>query len=100
MIKQPPKIPREKKRCPISVPLSICEQTEATTEKKKVRKGSTADLSNSGLGIYTEGELQPGTVIEIECADFWTTPKNFTVKWCNRVKFNFFRIGLEIRDND
>jgi hypothetical protein len=86
------------KRGQISVPVSIRKQTEATPEKKQVIRGTTADLSNSGLGVYTEGELQTGTLIEIECPDIWAVPKKFTVIWCHKVRLNFYRMGLAIQN--
>lgn len=88
---------RGKKRGPISVPVSFPEPTEATTGKK-IRKGTTSDLSDAGLGIFSEVELKPGAIVEIECNDIWESPKKFSVKWCNKVRYNFYRIGLEVKN--
>ena len=93
-----PKEQRQKKRGLISVPVSFPDPEETTAEKKKVRKGTTADISISGLGIYSDIELKPDTILEIECPDIWDDPKKFSVQWCNRVKYNFYRIGLEVKD--
>jgi hypothetical protein len=89
---------RQKKRGLISVPVSFPDPAEISAEKKKVLKGRTADFSVSGLGIYSDIELQPDTILEIECRDIWDAPKKFSVQWCNRVKHNFYRIGLEAKD--
>ena len=89
---------RGKKRCPVSLPVSIEELSETPAEEKKARKGSTADVSNSGLGIYSEVEMKPGTILEIECNDIWEEPKKFAVKWCHKVRLNFYRIGLQVED--
>ncbi len=88
---------RGKKRGPLSVSVSFSEQTEGTTGKN-IRKSTTADLSSSGLGIFSEVELKPDTIIEIECSDIWDAPKKFSVKWCNKVRYNFYRIGLEVKN--
>ena len=87
---------RQNKRGRISLPLVINKQVDEPTEQKKVHKGSTADLSNSGLGIFSDIEIKPGSVIEIECCDIWDAPKKFPVKWCYKMRDNFYRIGLEI----
>lgn len=88
---------RQERRGPISVPVYFSETADATPEKKKIRQGTTADLSNSGLGIFSDVELKPDTTIKIESRDIWDAPNNFVVLWCNRVKYNFYRIGLEKR---
>jgi hypothetical protein len=98
MIKSVLRNQREKKRCPVSLPVSVEELSETPAEAKKTRKGSTADVSNSGLGIYSHVELKPGTILEIECNDIWEGSRKFTVKWCNKVRLNFYRIGLHIED--
>jgi hypothetical protein len=90
---------RQDKRGRISLPLSINKQTDAPAEQKEFHKGSTADLSNSGLGIFSDVEIRPGTVIEVECRDIWEAPKKFPVKWCYKMRDNFYRIGLEVNQN-
>lgn len=87
---------RENKRGRISLPLSFNKQADTPDKKNKFHKGSTADLSNSGLGIFSNVEIRPGTVLEIECREIWDAPKKFPVKWCNKIKHNLYRIGLEV----
>ena len=87
---------RQKKRGRISLPLSINKQADKPSEQKKFHKGSTADLSESGLGIFSEVEIKPGTLVEIECRDIWDAPKQLPVKWCYKMRDNFYRIGLEV----
>lgn len=93
-----PKEQRQKKRGLISVPVSFQDPAETPAKKKKVLKGITEDFSKSGLGIFSDIELKPNTILEIECQDIWDTPKKFSVQWCNRIKYNFYRIGLEVKD--
>ena len=87
---------RQDKRGRLSLPLSINEQADTPVEQKKFHKGSTADLSKSGLGIFSDVEIKPGTVIEIECCDIWDAPKKFPVKWCYKMRYDLYRIGLEV----
>jgi hypothetical protein len=98
MIRKLPKEHRKKKRAPISVPVKYTDLSEVSDVKKKVTgKGMSADLSDNGLGIFSDKELKPETVVEIECEDIWETSKQFTVKWCSRIKHNFYRLGLAVR---
>jgi hypothetical protein len=96
MIRKVPKEKRQKRRGPISVPVSF---TAGAGEREgvEVREGMTADFSESGLGLYSPQAMNPGAVLEIECQDIWETPKKFTVCWCNRVSNNFYRIGLSLQ---
>jgi hypothetical protein len=96
MIKKMPKEKRQKRRGPISVPVSFTSDS-GEQGKKEVQEGRTADFSESGLGIYSHRELKKGAILEIECQDIWETPKKFTVQWCNRVSSNFFRVGLSVQ---
>ena len=92
---------RQTKRDLISVPVSFPDPTELSDKKKKVLKGTTADFSISGLGVFSDIELKPDTILEIECRDIWDTPRKFSVQWCNRIRFyrhNFYRIGFEVND--
>jgi hypothetical protein len=89
---------RQTKRNPISVAVSFPDPAEISAEKKKVLKGTSADFSPSGLGIFSHIELKPDTMLEIECRDIWDNPKKFSVQWCNKVIFNFYRVGLEAKN--
>ncbi len=98
MIRKMPKEQRHKRRGPISVPVSFTSAAGETEQKEtEVREGTTADFSESGLGLYAREELETGAVLEIECQDIWETPKKFTVQWCNRVSSNFYRVGLSVQ---
>jgi hypothetical protein len=83
---------RGRKRTKITVPASY--STGSEKEKSLSGKASIADVSDSGVGLYSEAELPAGMVLEIECDDLWDSPKKFVVKWSNRLGHNFFRIGL------
>jgi len=98
MIRKLPKEQRKKKRCPISVPVTYTDLSEVPDVKKKATgRGTSADLSAEGISIFSGREFKPGTVLEIECQDIWETSKQFTVKWCNKIEYNFFRLGLAVR---
>lgn len=81
----------------MSVPLKFTNVESAPVEKNVEGEGTTADVSREGMGFFSDKELTPGTVLEIECSDIWALPQQFTVKWCDRIQYNFFRMGLEIR---
>lgn len=88
---------RHEKRGLISVPVSFSDPAEIPAEKKKILRGTTADFSTSGLGIFSDIELKPDTVLEIECRDIWDAPRKFLVQWCDRIIYNFYHIGLEVK---
>ena len=90
---------RGKKRVSISVPVRYAGIEEASNGKKVAGEGATADLSEDGLGVFSHRELEPGTVLEIECTDIWAAPRQFTIKWCDRIQYNFFRLGLEAKSD-
>ncbi len=93
MIKKLAKEQRQRKRGSMSVPLSYAGGPGKGGEPLS-GDATTADVSESGIGIFSEGELFPGTVLEIECEDLWDSPRKFVVKWSNRIGHNFFRVGL------
>ncbi|MEJ2695088.1 MAG: PilZ domain-containing protein [Candidatus Sulfobium sp.] len=88
---------RKKKRGPISVPVRFADSAVISGGGKVAGEGTTADVSEQGIGFFSDKELQPGTVLEIECRDIWAVPRQFTVKWSDRIQYNFFRTGLERR---
>jgi c-di-GMP-binding flagellar brake protein YcgR len=92
MIKKLPTGVRQRKRARISVQASYSGRSEE--EKPVSGEAMTADVSDSGIGLFSEGELLPGTVLEIECEDLWDSPQKFVVKWSNKIRHNFFRVGL------
>jgi hypothetical protein len=96
MIKKMPKEKRQARRAPISVPISFTTANREQ-ENKEVKEGSTADFSESGLGVFSYEQINPGALLEIECWDIWETPKKFSVRWCNRVSSNFYRLGLSVQ---
>jgi len=98
MIRRLTKEQRKRKRGRICAPVTYTSLPEGSDERKKVNtEGTTADLSDNGLGLFSDKEVKPGTILEVECEDIWETPKQFTVKWCNRIEYNFYRLGLEFR---
>ncbi len=97
MIRKMPKEQRRKRRGPISVPVSFGTVT-GEPGNREIEEGRTADFSESGLGLYSHHELEPGAVLEIECLDIWEAPKKFTVRWCNKVSGNFYRVGLSVQE--
>jgi hypothetical protein len=97
MIRKLTKNQRKQKRASISVPLKYAGDSETSDGRKIAGEGTTADLGENGLGFFSQRELEPGTVLEIECMDIWAAPKQFTVKWCDRIQYNFFRLGLEAK---
>lgn len=99
MIRKLPRERRKKKRGPISVPVKFSDPAGTSEGKRVTGEGTTADVSDKGIGFFSNKELEPGIVLEIECNDIWAEPRQFTVRWCDRIQYNFFRLGLELRSD-
>ncbi len=97
MIRKLPKDQRKQKRGSFSVPVKYAGTAETSDGRKVAGEGTTADVGENGLGLFSKREIAPGTILEIECMDIWAAPKQFTVKWCDRIQYNFFRLGLEAK---
>jgi hypothetical protein len=92
MIKKIAKEHRGRKRTRISVPASFSSGSEK--EESPSGAASIADISDAGIGLFSQAELSAGMMLEIECKDLWESPKKFVVKWSNRIGHNLFRVGL------
>ncbi len=97
MIRKLPREQRNAKRGRISLPVKYSDLAESSNGKGKVsHEGTTADLSENGLGLYSDKEIKAGTVLEIECLDIWESPRRFVVRRCHRIDLTFYRLGLEL----
>jgi hypothetical protein len=92
MIEKVAREQRRGKRTRVSLPVRYSDGPEVGVSLPG--GAMTTDISISGIGLFSEGNLRPGTVLEIECEDLWDSPKKFVVRWSNRIGYNFFRVGL------
>ena len=87
------KVPKEKRshkaRLGMSVPCLL------STDSETPGKGTTFDLGKGGMCIFSSKALQPGHFVEIQCKTIWDEPKTGSVRWCQKINHNLYRIGIE-----
>jgi hypothetical protein len=88
MIKVPKERRGDKGRLGMSMPCIISIDTRTS------REGTTFDISKGGMCVFSNRCLDAGHVIEIQCKDIWDQPKTGTVKWCQKIEHNLYRIGI------
>jgi hypothetical protein len=88
MIKVPIERRGKKGRLGMSMPCSVC------AESKTFKDGTTFDVSKGGMCVFSNNCFEIGHIIEIQCEAIWDRPKTGTVKWCQKVKHNLYRIGI------
>lgn len=72
----------------MSMPCIVSADTETLHEC------TTFDLGEGGMCIFSNKCLEVGHVVELQCKAIWDSPKTGTVKWCQKIKYNLYRIGI------
>ncbi len=88
MIKVPKERRRDKRRLDMSMPCVIL------TDHKTSEAGTTFNISEGGMCVFSDKSLDAGRVIDIQCRALWDQPKTGTVKWCRKIKHDLYRIGI------
>ena len=88
MIKVPKERRVDKRRLAMSVPCMV------SGDKKTYEEGTTFDISKGGMCLFAEKDLEVGRVIEVRCDAIWDGPKTGTVRWCQKIRYNLYRIGI------
>ena len=57
--------------------------------------GTLFDMSQSGVGMFSEKCLRESSVIRIFAKGLWKGPRYATVMWCEEVGPNLYRAGLQ-----
>jgi hypothetical protein len=64
-------------------------------DEKHKFSGILIDTSHTGVGLYTFRPLEKGNCIEIYRTGIGE-PVIATVKWCNKIGMDLFRVGISI----
>ena len=88
MIKVPKERRSNKGRLGMSIPCIV------STNGKTIDEDTTFDISRSGMCLFSDKCVAVGHVIEIHCKAIWDKPKIGTVKWCDKIQHNLYRIGI------
>ena len=57
-------------------------------------KGTTFDISDSGMGFYTDKPLRAGLTLNIQISHIWDDPRTGVVRWNCMKSPNCFRVGI------
>lgn len=86
------KVPKERRgikgRLGISMPCVLY------TDPKASQESSTFDIGKGGMCLFSNKCLEDGHRVEIRCEAIWNEPKIGTVKWCQKIKHDLYRIGI------
>ena len=88
MIKVPKERRGSKGRVGMSMSCIICDN------EKTCKEGTTFDIGKGGMCVFSHKCLEVGHVIEIQCESIWDKPKIGTVKWCDKIEQNLYRVGV------
>lgn len=79
----------------ITVDCAVCS-AEEYAKKIKTFKAITTNLSNSGLGIYTDRPLEQGASMALFSNRLGVAPLTALVKWCQPASRRGYKVGLEL----
>ncbi len=82
---------RNKKRNSVNLPIIYAFSSE---HRINVNHGTTFDISDSGIGFYTDKPLKEGLNLQVHLSHVWDFPRSSTVQWCSMKNVNLYRVGL------
>ena len=82
---------RAYKRIRVNIPViySYSGEYKVTNDK-----GTTSDISDSGMSFYTDKPLRAGLTLDLQIPHFWDVTKICTVRWNSMKSLNCFRVGV------
>ena len=75
----------------INLPVSY---TYSDEHKLTIDKGTTSDVSDSGMGFYTYKPLRAGLTLDIKIPHIWDSPRTCVVRWNSMKSYDCFRVGV------
>lgn len=82
---------RSLKRMKINLPVVY---TYFGEYKFTVDNGTTADISDTGMGFYTDKPLRSGLTLDIKIPHLWDSPRTCVVRWNSMKSSDCFRVGV------
>jgi len=82
---------RNQKRNSVNLPIIYAFSSE---NRINVNHGTTFDISDSGIGFYTDKPLLEGLNLQVHLSHVWDFPKSSVVQWCIMKNVNLYRVGL------
>jgi hypothetical protein len=62
------------------------------------QKGTTRDISNSGMCFYSDKPLREGLSLNIHVPKIWNVPRPCIVKWSSMEKAHRWRVGVAFQE--
>jgi hypothetical protein len=87
---------RTNERTGLAVPIDYTLPGSEADKSKYYFEGTTSDISDSGVGFYTNMPLHKGMGINILSEYLWSEPKSGTVRWCKTLSFNHYFVGVSL----
>jgi hypothetical protein len=79
----------ERKKVSLPVTYAHCGEHELHAQK-----GTTRDISSSGMCFYTDKPLRTGLTLNILVPKIWNVPRPCIVKWSSLEKPHGWRVGV------
>jgi len=79
---------KAKKRLPISTACSV-------KTGQNGQDATTFDISEGGMCFYSNKSVEIGKSVEVSCSDLWESPKRGIVRWCQKIHYRLYRVGVE-----
>jgi hypothetical protein len=88
---------RANARTYLTVPLYYTHPGSEADKKKDYLVGTIFDMSDSGVGFYTNNPLLDGINIEMFCKELWNKPRTGTVRWCKTLNYCYHLVGVALQ---
>ena len=82
---------RTHKRIKVTLPVTYAFTGECDFH---AQKGTTRDISSSGMCFYTNKPLREGLFLNVKVSKIWNVPRTCVVKWNNLESPNHYRVGV------
>jgi hypothetical protein len=63
----------------------------------KQKEGVSLDISDTGMCFYTDAPLQKGAQLQLSVQYVWDSPRGSTVRWCNMITNDLYRVGVSFQ---
>ena len=81
-------------RIRIDLPIQF---TFSDKDETKQKEGIALDISDTGMCFYTDAPLQEGSQLQLSVQYVWDTPRGSTVRWCNMITHDLYRVGVSFQ---
>lgn len=62
--------------------------------RERMALGLSTNLSQQGLGLYSDRQMAPGQSITLYCPKLDDAPRDGEVRWCRQYAERLYRVGI------